>query len=284
MREVMPAELADELKAPERRLIDPRSLPVRFSRLRHIARSAAHYYAACQGDTGDSAARRAGRAAHALTLGTPLAVWDGVTDSGRARPRNGKEWNAFKEAHKGAEIVNGKERDHAQAVADAVRKHARAAELLYHRDTKLEHEVVWTYRNGRRCVSHLDAYRPGVFVADLKCLRDGNPASVQRTAIWSYYHAQLACYVEAAEALGHPTPKPYLIVVENTAPFPVTVMPVAADALEAGRALLASWFAKLAACEAAGAWPGYAQDDVELTMPPSAGSFTVIVDGEDFAL
>lgn len=280
MREVEP----EDLDQRSRIIVDPRSLPVRFSRLKHIERSGLHYHHACQGDGPDTDARKAGRAAHALTLGQEVAIWKGLTASGSTRPRTGNDWKVFKASNHGREIVNEKELAKAQAIADAVKRHPRAAAMLYHPDTKHELEVAWTYRNGRRCVSHFDAYRPGVMVADLKCLKDGNPTSVQRSAIWSYYHVQLATYVEAAESLGHPTPKPYLIVVENIEPHPVTVMPLAPDALEAGRALLATWFSKLAACEAANSWPAYAQDDVELTLPPSAGGITLIVDGDDFAL
>lgn len=283
MREVMPAELAADLSSPARRLVDPRSVRVRFSNLRQIGRSALHYLHACQGYGADSPARAAGRAAHALTLGTELAVWDGTTDTGRAKPRNGKEWDAFKAKHAGKDIVNAREYAAAKAIADAVKAHPRASELIYAPGALREHEVEWTYR-GRKCVSHIDVDHPGVHVADLKCLKDGNPASVQRTAIWSYYHAQLAMYDMAVESLGRPVPKRYLIVVENTEPFPVTVMPLSAGALEAGRALVASWFEKLLACEAAMSWPGYAQDDVELDAPPTAGGMTVVINGEDLEI
>jgi hypothetical protein len=261
------AELRDELAANDvRRAVDPRYVPVRFSRLRQLARSALHYWHACQEFDNDSAAKKLGRGVHAKVLNQPVAIWDGVTDSGRARPRNGKDWEAFKAANAGAEILNGKENAAAEAINQAVRRHPRAAELLYAAGTQHELQVDWTFE-GRRCSSRLDAYRRGGVLLDLKGARDGDPVRFARTAYWSHYHAQLAFYRAAVVSLGHPAPACYLLVVENVAPHPVTVMPVAERALEAGLALCSTWMERLRGFEAANQWPGYAQADVLFDLP-----------------
>lgn len=266
----MSAELASELADSNRKLVkapvDPRTIPVRFSRLRAMSRSALHYWQACQDDRKDTAAMKLGRAAHAVVLGTGIAVWDGVTESGRAKPRNGKVWEAFKAGAAGKEILNAKEFAHAQAIAHAITRNKRMADMLYTGGTKLEHEISWKYI-GRDCASHLDAYRPGDFVADLKLVKDGQPARFDRVALHSFYHAQMACYVEAAERIGDPTPDAFLLVVEHEPPFAATVRPLDAEVVEAGRRLFRLWFEKLLTHEAANDWPGYSDVDVPLCMP-----------------
>lgn len=272
-----------DISAPNvRRLIDPRSLPVRFSRLRAMHRSALHYLDACQGDSGDTLARKLGRGAHALVLGQPVVVWSEKTATGRARPRNGKDFDAFVTANPGAEVLSSKEYAQARGMADAIRRHDRASEIIYGPGTLLEHELLWDHPLGRACSSHLDIYRPGVLVADLKCVRDASLDRFSRVAIWSHYHAQLAFYAAAAESVGHPVRDAYIVAVENVAPYAVTVRPLTPRALEAGRIQCEIWMSQLLACEAAGEWPGYAQSDVELDLADDAiGGFAFIPDDDN---
>jgi hypothetical protein len=291
LNEQMSAQLRDELAADNaKRLVDPRSLPVRFSRLKHIARSPLHYLHAAQAADVDTVAKRVGRAAHAYALGGKVACWDQKTESGRARPRNGKDWDKFKADNAGAEIVNGKEGDEAKAIAAAVKAHPRAAELLYGPGTRRELEVTWKYM-GRECVSHLDAYRPGVFVGDLKGLKDGNPEKVKRQAIWDHLHVQLAMYATAVEYIKDPTPDALLIVVEKPTKatvkelrLPVTVMPLTPRTLEAGRKMFHLWMEKLLACEKANEWPSYSLSDVEIDIPEADEPFSVLYQGDEFDL
>lgn len=279
------AEEPEDLASPERRLVDPRSLAVRFSTLKHLARSPAHYFAACQGQAVDTPARKAGRAGHAAALGTPLAVWDRKTSNGSTSPRRGKDWEAFKAEHPGAEIVTPAEAEPALAIAASVKAHPRAAELLYAPGTLREHKVSWSYL-GRRCESHLDVVRPGHVLADLKCLKDGSPDRVKKVVWWDHYVVQLAAYRLAVESRGWPAPKTTaLVVVENTPPYAVTVYPVTEAALEQGRKTWHLWFEQLLACERANAWPGYAQTDVPIDVADQpAERFTVTVGGEDLEL
>jgi len=263
--------------------VDPRSIPVRFSRLRALARSPLHYLHACQEDSPDTLARKLGRGAHALVLGQPVALWAGTTDSGRAKPRAGAVWDDFAAAHAGAEILNETEFRQARAINEAIRNHPIASEMIYGPNTLLEHEVNWTYR-GRACQSHLDIYRKGSFVADLKTCRDSSPAKFGRTAFFDAYHAQLAFYVMAAEALGHPTPDAYVIAVESAPPNAVTVMRLSAYALEAGRAQCLVWLEQLLACEAANEWPAYSQSIVELEVPDMMGAITFVPDEPEEAI
>lgn len=285
MSDAIPLELRDELAAPNvRRAIDPRSIPVRFSRLRRMAQSPRHYLHAAQGDDGDTLARRLGRGTHAVVLGTPVVCWDQVTDSGRARPRNGKDWDAFCLDNPGAEILNLKEYAQAVAQAESIKRHKRASELIYGAGTLLEHELSWRYL-GRDCSSHLDVYRPGQYVADIKCARDASPERFARSAIWSHYHSQLAFYCAAAKSLGQSVSAAYLIVVENVPPYDVTVRPLTDAALDDGDRLWREWFGKLLACERAGTWPGYAESDLPIdALNNDTAGLGLMFGGESFDL
>lgn len=265
--EQMSAELAEELAANNtRRLVDPRGVKVRFSHLKQLDKSGLHYLGAVQGISKDTTARKLGRYAHALVLGGRMAPWTKKTKDGKCSPRNGKDWNAHKAANPDCEYPNEKELAHAKGIADAVKAHRRASELLYAPGTKYELELEWSYA-GRACVSHLDAYKRGAAIVDLKGARDAHPERFTKTALWSHYHVQLAMYVMAVESLGHPTPDAYLVVVETDPPHPVTVMPIGPNAMEAGRRQVATWMAQLRQYEEANVWPPYAQDDVVLELP-----------------
>lgn len=280
----MGLELRDELAAGDRELVvDPRSIPVRFSRLRQLARSALHYWWSCQGkDDNDTEAKRLGRAAHAIALGGKrIAVFKGGMFNGKEYKgaKTGAWWDHFKKENADKEIVTPGEYEKAKAIADALRRNPKAEEMLYTGDTQLELEVDWTWLQGRRCQSHFDAYRKGVFVADVKGARDGAIERFGRTAIWSAYHAQCAFYVTGAEELGHPTPDAFLLVVETGAPHVVTVRRLTPRALDAGRKMCRLWFEQLLGYEAANEWPGYADQVVDLDVPDM--DMPYLVDGAE---
>jgi hypothetical protein len=86
--DTMSAELRDELARNDvRRLVDPRGVPVRFSHLKAMDRSPAHYVHAVQHEREESLSMRLGSATHALVFGTPRVV---VFRGGMF---NGKQYN-----------------------------------------------------------------------------------------------------------------------------------------------------------------------------------------------
>lgn len=284
----MSAELAQELAENNRELeIDPRKVKVRFSRLRQISRSGLHYWHSVQEDKNenDTASRRLGRAAHAVALGgAKIALFGPGTFQGKAYKgaKTGAYWDDFKKKNKGKEIVTAKELKKAEAMARALERNPKVRDMLYTGGTQLEHEVEWEWLNGRPCQSHFDAYRKGEFVADVKTARDGEPGRFSWSAIRSGYHAQLAFYVEACERMGHPTPEPYIMVVENAPPYPVTLMHITPKALEAGRRMCRAWFEQLLAYEDANEWPAYTENTVELDIPDDFDErFVVEADDDD---
>ena len=233
-------------------IVDPRTVPVRFTRLKNIASSPAHYFDSVQHDGDDSLARRIGRGVHALLFGQPVAVWTG-------KVRRGKEWDAWSAEHSGKVVLNIKERDHAGAVANAVRSDPQARELLFADGTKLERTIEWRV-NGRLCRGTPDAYNRRA-VTDLKTHRRMPPARFISTATWAAYHSQVPWYANGLISLDEidEDAGQYIVAVESSRPYPVTTYRLTPGAIDMGQRLYTAWMETLATCEAANQWPAYAQ-------------------------
>lgn len=271
--DALSAELRDELAdAPRRSLVDPRRVPVRFSNLKRIAQSPAHYRAACQYPDGDTLSRKIGRGVHAMLFNQPLSLWTG-------KVRNGKAWDAFLAANQNREILNAKEHAQASAIAASIRSNRDASRLLFD-STVLERRLYWQIQ-GRQCAGTPDAVGPHGLV-DLKTARTTEPDKFTRAATWMAYHAQLAWYQDGCELAGLPRPDPcYIVAVESVEPYAVTVLRLTERALDMGRRLNRLWFERLMVCEASNEWPSYSQSIVEFDLHDDEAS-GLIIDGEEF--
>lgn len=269
-------ELADQLEANEveRQFVDPRTVPVRFSNLKHIARSPLHYLDAVQVDRDDTLAMRLGRGAHAMVLGMPVVKWTGKT-------RQGKAWDAFRAEHEpaGVEILNTKEWTTAEGIANAIRRHPIAAPLLFEGAT-LEETIEWEWL-GRKCTSRPDSRRGGAIVTDLKTTQCAEPAKFSRDAMFRGYNAQLAFYGLAVQHLTGRAPDDlYVVAVESKRPFAITVLRIDDDARLQGEKLCRLWMERLLTCEASNAWPAYT-DAIATFSVPSDGNPDAAIDIEE---
>lgn len=244
----------------ERSGIDPRTVPVRFSHLKQMALSPAHYRYAVQVDRDDTLSMRLGRGVHSLLLDRPdrVTVFTGKT-------RQGKVWEAFEaEAERNnREVLNQREYEVAVGIANAVRSNAKAYELLLD-GTVMESRIDWSML-GRACRSTPDARKPGVLV-ELKTGRTSQPERFVSSATWMSYHAQLAFYRSAIRWAGGDVCEAYIVAVESAPPFPVTVLRVTERALDYGDRLVRLWFERLLQCEQSNEWPGYVQSVVEFDV------------------
>lgn len=245
-------ELADQIdesnEAPPL-IVDPRSLPVRFSRLKHIALSPLHYWDACQADRDDTLAMRLGRGTHALVLGEPVVCYPGR--------RVGKAWERFERDHEGVEILNEREWDIAAGISRNILRHPIAAELLLGEGVIREQTIEWEWM-GRAWTSRPDARRGGKIVTDLKTTRCAEPSRFQRDATSMGYPAQLACYGMAVAYLTGEEPDDlYVVAVESKRPYAVTVLRLEDETRLAGMQQCRLWFERLLQCEAADEWPAY---------------------------
>lgn len=235
--------------------------PVRFSNLKAMGTSAAHYLERVTGPGTRGRALTVGTLTHSIVLGGP----EPIVYPGKVR--NGKAWDAFKaecaELHPDSPIVLQSEYDAARRSADAVFNHRDAMSVLAGR-----HEVelpTWTYA-GRRCGGRVDVIADS-HVSELKTSVTAEPWRFGRMAIRMAYHAQLDWYLYGNRSNGGTAKDAFVVVVESTRPHPVTVMPVTPRCLEAGRKLWVMWMERLLACESANEWPPYAQNRVELDLP-----------------
>lgn len=263
-----------DLDAPAPRLIDPATIPIRFSRLRRMAASALHYLDACQANDTDTLSRRLGSGTHAMLLGNPVVKWTERTKAGdKIAPRSSKSaaYVAFRAKHPGAVILSPTEWRAAERMVNAVKSHRLARELL--EGAKLEHEINWFHeqgandiRPGRACSSHLDIYRPGELVADFKTAREIQPRRFSRVAVWSYYHAQIAFYRQAARRGRGDLANlaGWIIGVESAAPHAVVCYRLKPELILDGEQLCDRWVRDVLACEDDRAWPGISDAAVEL--------------------
>lgn len=251
-------------------IVDAKGFPVRFSRLKNMGQSAAHYEDSLRHNI-DKEEYQFGRAVHSIVLGgTPVIAYPGR--------RQGKAWVEFREAHAAYEILNAADYDRAHRCADKVMKSSDARALIDW--SEHEKQIEWT-NIGRACSSRLDMVGHD-FVADLKTTRCSKPGRFDKDAIWMHYHGQIAWYQQAAEWLKkRPFPRGYVVAVESARPFNVVVFELTQRALEAGRKQNRLWLEQLLACEAADEWPGYAQTVVALDIPDDSEEMSLTIEGEE---
>ncbi len=224
--------------------------PVRFSRLKKMGLSAAHYAADQRQGT---SAMSVGTAAHSLILGgPPVVAYPGAV-------RRGKEWEAFQAENADACILTKREAEQANAIAESVRRCSLSMRLLEGR-----HEVElppWRV-GGRVCGGRVDVIGDldGGHVCELKTSNSAEPYRFTRLGLRMAYHAQLAWYQHGAMAgAGLDVGSAYIVAVETSPPYVVTPMRVTFRALEMGTRIWRSWFERLRVCEESGEWPPYVQ-------------------------
>lgn len=242
--------------------------PVRFSALRRMSQSPAHYRWAVENDTEQTLAMRLGSGFHELMSGQSVAVFDGI--------RRGKAWDAFQAEHEHETILNVREHAQASALVAALRSDPLAAPLV-ERAGSVEKLLGWQYGQ-RECRGTPDAYGNGVLL-ELKSTRCAEPGKFNRDGLFRGYHSQVAWYLDGLAQCGIAVSDAYLIAVESTPPHPVTVMRVTDRALDRGRRLYRFWWEQLMVCESSNDWPGYCGSIMDFDAPDD--SLQLVVDGEE---
>jgi hypothetical protein len=228
--------------------------PLRFSRLKLMAKSPAHF-AAYQED--ETSAMEVGTATDRLLLGGgPVLAYPGAV-------RRGKDYDAFVARNPGALILTQNDAAKALGMAEAVRACPDAVRLL----TGARQDTIrWDF-DGRACRGTPDVRGAG-FLTDLKTGETSDPMrfgwKVRRYA----YHAQMAWYQTGVQLAGLPQAREsYIVSVEQAPPHVVTVFRLTERSLEFGARLWRLWFEQLRVCEASGEFPGYSRAVVDLDLP-----------------
>lgn len=235
--------------------------PLRFSQLKRIGQSPAHYRAAIQPE---GAHLGVGSAVHSVLLGgKPIATWDKLSDNGNARPRRGREFEAWAADQGDALILLPDEFDEVSGMVASVRACPEAMRVL---QGVQEQTILFDYM-GRPCRTTPDV-RSDEYETELKTCRSSDPKRFMWDAMRMAYHGQHAWHQLGIEQAGLGNVKvAFTVAVESAAPYVVTVFRLTARALEMGARTNRLWFERLLACEAADEWPGYVQSVTDLDVP-----------------
>ena len=251
-----------------------RQRQIRFSDLKVIGQSPAHYHHRMTTESPKKRAMSVGTVAHAMLLGGErVEVYEGKRDA------RVKAWQEFEAAHADAVIVSPSEYAAAHGCAEAVRNHREAMALL-----EGEHEVElpeWDFA-GRACGGRPDVVHPQRIV-ELKTTACADPFRFPRHATKMAYHAQLAWYLDGHASNGGQATDAWIVAVEQAPPHVVTVFQLRDRVLEFGRRLYVGWVETLRNCEDSGVWPGYSACAVPLDAPDDDVEYTFADEPADAA-
>lgn len=230
---------------------------VRFSNLKRLALSPAHYAHAISSWSPSARAMTIGNAAHSIVLGGKnVVVYPG-------KVRRGKEWDAFQLEHSSALILSRSEHAATIGCVESIRSNALAMRML---EGEREAELPMWRLSGRWCGGRPDV-RGRTHLTELKTSYTSHPLWFVRHGIRMAYHGQLAWYRDGVEEVTGEQLACCIVAVETKAPYVVTCMQLTDRAVVAGQKQNRLWFEQLLACEAAGEWPPYAQDVVDFDVP-----------------
>lgn len=237
---------------------------VRWSDLKEMDKSAAHFRYRLGNPRQDTPALAFGRAVHTAVLQPdrfPLeyVVYDGGMRRGRA-------WDEFEAANEGRTILKASEYQTCLAVRDAVHACPDAARLLIG-----ESELVRQWidpATGLACKARLDHL--STCIVDLKTTATTDAWRFGSTAARLLYHGQLAYYCMAEyggidEITAETAPR--IIAVESDPPHDVAVFRLTDDALLAGAQKARDLLAHVAVCTERDDWPGRFVVEQDLALP-----------------
>lgn len=247
--------------------------PVHYSRLKKFRLSAAHYLS-----HEDKATPSLGKgsAVHSVLLGGKRVV---VYEGGARNPKFAK-YQDFLAANENALIVSPKEASDVIGMRKSIEGHSRAMAILEGEREKL---IEWETM-GRKCAGTPDNVRFGLPAmqfrgrqypacegkvgAELKTSKTAAPWSFPWEAKRYGYAGQCSWYRNGIEqSLAYPAGPVsdyFVVVVESTAPYPVTVFHYEERALNKARMEWRGWMDRLLECERAGKFPDYTDEDVSL--------------------
>lgn len=246
------------------------------SRLNVLQRSAAHLRHEIGHPSPPSDAQVLGDAVHYAVLQPDLfGVRYACAPECDRRTKAGKEtWEAFAAENVGRTVLKRDDHTLCLALRDAVRAHPLARSLLAAAAAHREVSLVWTdEESGVTCKARADLAAPAAaIVADLKTTTDASPGAFGRSVFNFGYHRQAAHYMNGFRALGIDVSDFLFIAVEKSPPHCVAVYRIDDDALEAGRHQLRGLLKRYHACTTSGAYPGYGDDILSLSLPAWAYS------------
>ena len=225
------------------------------------------------GERKETTAMLMGSAAHTLVFEPNQAdtiwQWDGR--------RAGKEYNEFKESadEAGAIILNTKEYDQVNRMAEAVRANPAAAELLSGELVCEASVFAQDPLTGVELRARPDGWRTDIAcVLDLKTTIDPSPEGVAKQTANLGYHIQESFYRRVMELDGHEVDRFIFIAVGKDAPYKVGIYELDAQSLNEGDAAVQYALEQYAIAQANNEW-GYDYGDLTtIRIPPWSFKFT----------
>jgi hypothetical protein len=250
------------------------SLPgISITRLKELRRSPMHYLYRLTNPK-QSDALTLGTATHVAALEperfeSQFMVWQGVTASGRAKPRSGKNWLSFKDAaaKAGQTILTAAEALEARTIARAVRSDPLALAYLEVGDPEVTLQWQVRGRIARGRADWLTKVDGEPVIVGLKTARDARPIQFGNACAKLGYHLQWAFYYDGYEFITGRQARMVEIVVENAPPYAVVVYRIPDDVIQQGRDEYLVLLDQLDECERAGSWPGPSTQEEYLTLP-----------------
>lgn len=207
-----------------------------------------------------------GTAAHQLVLGDgPELV---LVDYPDWRTNAAKEEAAAARAI-GAIPLKRPDFEKVHAMADALREHPEAADLLAPGSGAAEQSLFWQDQAAgiwRR--ARVDWLRPDKLI-DYKSTAAADLDSIQKSVHTYGYHMQAAWYLDGARELGLvPTGSEFVFIFqEKTEPYLVTVVTLDPVALRFGHDRNREAIDIYAYCRATGHWPAYSDRPTTISLP-----------------
>lgn len=196
-----------------------------------------------------------------------------------ARTKEGKaERDAFKAANEGKTLVSASDHETYKLMQSQVWVDDTARKLLEKGDAEVS--IFWE-ADGVQCKARFDFISALGVAVDLKTTISSKPESFTYDAYKYGYHRQIAWYMRGAKAVGLDLANMFLIAVEKTAPFPVSIFDLDAESYEVANMELDKLFAIYCKCKAENYWPAYEVDGKNvhtLRLPYKAFSYNPLLD------
>lgn len=240
-----------------------------FGELKKLALSGKQYLHACNHPTEPTRSMLIGTAVHFMVLGPRPSAKPVVRFSGDRRGT--KEWKAFLDENRGAEILTTPEWSEAQDIAAAVLADPVAQDRL--RGARFETPLQWD-EDGLLCsTTGIDIVTTASALGDLKTTTTTYPEAWTRQAFKMLYPQQLAFYRRGARANGiNVSGGLFLLGVETKGPYEVVDLELTESMIDFADRTVSLWLEKLRLYKASGQFPGYAQSPVPFDVPAWAQS------------
>ena len=229
-----------------------------FSSLKQFDKSPSHFLQYKRREFKSTAAMRLGTLTH-LSILEPDEFKSTVVVTDLSRRT--KAFKEFESENESKEIITTKEAEQIQGMTDSVAGMVKARKLIHNAD-ETEKSHTWKYRD--YVFRGIPDAVSGNCIVDLKTTKDATPRKFEADAFRMLYHMQAAAYISGLNSKGYDIKHYYIVAVETTAPYPVTVFKLSDELITRGFMKLDSIIDKFDGWD--GSECGYHEADQQVQM------------------